>query len=278
MKTIYYSRYHISTGKDLSDKVDFILTGLRNDASVRYRGFLYKFFNSEIVVFNNIEYITGELVKYDPERVEEVVDDTDMTLRSESLHNKVVAKVRYIIDPTSSMLVHFEVPNIISLSNFRDKFRLLFEQNHDNFFTEILLSPIKEQYSFIEKIKAFRSIKKISITLYPSNPNFAERWRSIDERMRRNGVDKYRETQENQKPHANIMIDEETENKFLMAEDGYGECDAYGISDTGAERHISTKDAVRNVSTSLRDETTTALDILYNISETLQDIIKRTSK
>lgn len=278
MKTIYYSRYHISTGKDLSDKVDFILTGLRNDASVPDRGFLYKFFNSEIVVFNNIEYITGELVKYDPERVEEVVDDCDMTLKSEKLHNKVVAKVRYIIDPTSSMLVHFEVPNMISLSNFRKKFQLLFEQNHDNFFTEISLSPIKEQYSFIEKIKAFKALKKISITLYPSNPNFAERWRNIDERMRRNCVDKYRETQENQKPNANIIIDEETENKFLMAEDGYGECDAYGINDIGEEKHISTKDTVKNVSTNLPDETTKALDILYNISETLKDIIKRTSK
>lgn len=278
MAKLYYSRYHISTGKDLTDKLDFILTGLRNDASVSDRGFLYKFFNSEIVEFNNVEYVTGELVKYNPDDSEEVVDDDTMTIKNESIHNKVVARARYIIDPTSSILMHFDVPKVISIANFRRKFSRLFEQNHDNFFTEFSLSPIKEQYSFIEKIKLFKSVKRISITLYPSNPNYADRWKDIDERMRRVGIDKYKETQETKKPNASITVDNDTENKFLMSEDGYGECDAFGITENGEERLISTKDNQKNINSNLPNDMNKALDILLNVSETLKEIIKRTSK
>ncbi|MCP4551600.1 MAG: DUF4747 family protein [Bacteroidetes bacterium] len=279
MEKIFYSRYHISTGKDLTDKLDFILTGLRNDASVSDRGFLYKFFNSEIVEFNKTEYVTGELVKYNPDDDEEVVDDETMTIKTENIHNKVIGKVRYIIDPTSSIIMHFERPNIISTYSFRKKFALLFEQNHDNFFTEFSISPIKEQYSFIEKIKTYKAVKRISITLFPSNPNYSDRWKSIDERMRDIGIDKYREIQEANKPNANIKIDDETENKFLMSEDGYGECDAFGITENGDEKRISTRDRLKNIHSTIPDEIANrALDILQNVSETLNEIIKRTSK
>lgn len=277
MAKLFYSRYHISTGKDISDKLDFILIGLRNDACISDRGYLYKFFNSEIVEFNGIEYVTGEIVKYNPNDTEEVVDDLTMTLKDENVRNKVVAKARYIIDPTSSILMHFEVPNIITLSTFRNKFVKLFEENHDNFFTELTLSPIKEQYSFIEKIKTFKSVKQISITLFPSNPNFADKWRAIDERLRNNEIDKYKEIQENFKPNANIKIDEETENKFLMSEDGYGECKAIGITQEGEEKKISTKDNQKNIYSNIPVNYNQALDILQNVSDTLKEIIKRTN-
>jgi hypothetical protein len=277
MAKLYFSRYHIATGKDLTDKLDFILTGLRNDASDSDRGFLYKFFNSEIVEFEGIEYVTGELVKYNPDENEDVVDDETMTIKSANIHNRVVARARYIIDPTSSVLMHFEVPNLISIHTFRRKFSILFEQNHDNFFTEFSISPIKEQYSFIEKIKTFKSVKRIAITLFPSNPNYADRWKSIDERLRRNEIDKLREIQETKKPNASIKVDEETESKFMMSEDGYGECDAFGITENGEEKRISTKDRQKNVNTNLPNDMDKALDILQNVTETLKDIIKRTS-
>lgn len=277
MAKLYFSRYHISTGKDLSDKLDFILIGLRNDASNSDRGFLYKFFNCEIVEFNGTEYVAGELVKYNPDESEDVVDDETMTIKSANIHNRVVARAKYIIDPTSSVLMHFEVPNLISINTFRKKFSTLFEQNHDNFFTEFSISPIKEQYSFIEKIKTFKSVKRIAITLFPSNPSYADRWKSIDERLRRNEIDKLREIQETKKPNASIKVDEETESKFMMSEDGYGECDAYGISENGEEKRISTKDRQKNVNTNMPNEMDKAIDILQNVTETLKDIIKRTS-
>ncbi|MEQ9230981.1 MAG: hypothetical protein RIF46_09865, partial [Cyclobacteriaceae bacterium] len=229
MGKLFYSRYHIYSGKDLSNKVDFLLTGLRNDASISDRGFVYKFFNSQIHDYHGIEFISGQLVKYNPNDLEEVVDDETMSLRDENVRNKVVAKALYIIDTSSSILMHFEVPNLISKESFRKKFCQLFERNHDNFFTEFALSPIKEQYSFVEKIKTFKSIKRVNITLYPSNPNFSDRWQEIDERLRSNDIAKYREIQENLNPESSIKIDDQTESKFLMSEDGYGDSNATGV-------------------------------------------------
>lgn len=278
MSKLFYSRYHISSGNTFASKIDFIRAGIRNEASISDRGFLYKFLNSETFEFQSNLYFTGELVKYNPDDSEEVVDDSTMTIKNETILNKVVARSRYIIDPSSSILMHIDVPNHISLSTFRKKFSQLFEKNHDNFFAEFSLSPIKEQYSFVEKINSFKFIKRISITLFPSNPNFADDWKEIDERLRAAQIEKYTETQETKKPNSSIIIDKETHNKFLMSEDGYGTCSATGTTITGSETTISTDGDQKNVSISLPPEITYVIEILAFAKMRLEEIIQRTLK
>lgn len=279
MAKFYFTRYHISTGREYHDKVDFVLNGLRNDASYLHRGFLYKFFNSEVLDHDGREFLTGELVKYIPEDNEEVVDDETMTIKNENVHNKVLTKVRYIIDPSSSILMHFETRNILSKESFRNIFIKLFEKNYDNFFTELSISPIKEEYSFVEKIKSFKSIKKITINLYPSNPRWNERWKKVDERLRANGIDQYRETQVNNKPESNILVDDETESKFLMSEDGYGKSSATGITSEGEEKTISTKDSLKTVYHNVQlDSVIHPIDILKYVYEKLKQVIERTGE
>jgi hypothetical protein len=114
------------------------------------------------------------------------------------------------------------------------------------------------------------------ITLFPSNPNFADRWKSIDERLRRNNINKYKEIQENTKPESQIIIDEETESKFLMSEDGYGKSDATGINEKGEEKTISTKDSEKIVTKQIPNDLEKAVDVLRIVSETLQEIVNRT--
>jgi hypothetical protein len=156
------------------------------------------------------------------------------------------------------------------------RFIELFELNHDNFFVEFSISPIKEQYSFVERIQLFRAVKKISITLYPSNPNFAERWQSIDERMRRNNVTKYKETQENNRTGEHLVIDEETESKFLMSEDGYGVSSATGIDENGNENTITTEEGNKHISTNVNSSMESVSEILQYLQDTLASIIRRT--
>lgn len=208
--------------------------------------------------------------------MEEVVDETTRKLRDENLRNKVEGKARFIIDSSSSILMFFEVSNVITKSTFIDKFCKLFEQNHGNYFTQFYISPIKEQYSFIEKVRSFKAIKKIVITLFPSNPNFADRWRSIDERLRKNNINKYKEIQENNETESRIIVDEETENKFLMSEDGYGKSDATGINENGEEKTISTKDSEKIVTKLVPNDQQQVVDILRIVAETLQEIVNRT--
>lgn len=278
MALFFFSRYHIATGKDMQDKVDFLLTGVRNDATTDYRGFLYKFFDSEVITWDGKEFITGHLVKYNPDDVEKVVNEETMKIIDEDVKNKVVGMARYIIDTSSSVIMYCEIPGVISKETFIKRFVELFETNHDNFFTEFSISPIKEQYSFIERIKMFKAVKKITITLFPSNPNYADRWRNIDERLRSNHITKYREVQENNKIGENIIIDEETESKFLMSEDGYGVSNAAGIDENGQENAISTEDTNKHVALPVNVDLNNVVDVLQTVADTLQDIVKRTQK
>lgn len=276
MAKLFFSRYTITSGGQYTDKFDFLLNGLKNEASTTYRNYVYRFFDTEVFEFEGKDYIAGHLVKYNPEDMEEVVDETTRKLRDENLRNKVEGKARFIIDPSSSILMFFEVSNVIAKNTFIDKFCKLFEQNHGNYFTQFYISPIKEQYSFIEKVRSFKAIKKIVITLFPSNPNFADRWKSIDERLRKNNINKYKEIQENTKPESQIIVDEETESKFLMSEDGYGKSDATGINENGEEKTISTKDSEKIVTKPVPNDLQKAVDVLRIVAETLQEIVNRT--
>jgi hypothetical protein len=276
MAKLFFSRYTLTSGGQYTDKFDFLLNGLKNEASTTYRNYVYRFFDTEVFEFEGKDFIAGHLVKYNPEDMEEVVDETTRKLRDENLRNKVEGKARFIIDSSSSILMFFEVSNVITKSTFIDKFCKLFEQNHGNYFTQFYISPIKEQYSFIEKVRSFKAIKKIVITLFPSNPNFADRWRSIDERLRKNNINKYKEIQENNETESRIIVDEETENKFLMSEDGYGKSDATGINENGEEKTISTKDSEKIVTKLVPNDQQQVVDILRIVAETLQEIVNRT--
>ena len=269
MSKLFFSRYSIASGAQINDKFDFLLNGLKNEAKVNSRGYSSAFFDTEVLKHNAQEYIVGQLVKYSPDETSEVVDEDTKEIRDETVKNKVIGKARFILDPSSSILMFFEVVNIITCKSFIEKFSKLFIENHDGFFTEFNISPIKEQYSFNEKIKQFRSIKKITITLFPSNPNFADRWKPIDERLRNNHISKYKEIQENFKSDSNIVVDEETEIKFLMSEDGYGESSAKGINEDGIEKTISTKDSDRVISKEVPNSIDKALDILLVVTDTL---------
>ena len=276
MAKLFFSRYTITSGQQYTDKFDFLLNGLKNEAKTTYRNYVYRFFDTEVFEYEGKEFIAGHLVKYNPEDMEEVVDEATRKLRDENLRNKVEGKARFIVDPSSSILMFFEVSNVISKNTFIDKFCKLFEENQGNFFTQFYISPIKEQYSFIEKVRSFKAVKRIVIILFPSNPNFADRWRSIDERLRKNNINKYREIQENTESESRIIVDEETESKFLMSEDGYGKSDATGINEDGEEKTISTKDNEKIVTKPVPNDLQKAVDILKIVAETLQEIVNRT--
>ncbi len=280
MVRLFYSRYHISTGQNVEDKFKFLKKGLSNQAVINYRKYSYKFIDIEDFKLSGSSYITGEIVKYNPEEIEKVIDEETDKIKNESIINKVKTKLRFIVDPSSSIIMHFIDNQNLQLNAFRTNFSKLFQENHDNFFVEMTISPIKEQYAFYEKIRTFKKVNKISITLFRSNPNFSDRWKSIDERLKKLNIDTYKEIQETKDKHNSIVIDDETENKFLMSDDGYGECSATGIDAKGNYKTINTRDNKKNVSSVLPENVNPdkAMDILKSVVETLQEIIKRTLK
>lgn len=276
MSNYFYSRIHLATALPYDNKTNFLFEGLSKGSIANSHGFNYQFFNSKKITLDGSDYITAQLVKYEPVNQEEVVKEGEIT--ETTLFNSVIAKARFFIDPNSSVIIYSEVRHHISKETFTKIFKELFEKNHDNFFTEISMTHIKEQYSFLERIEKFTAIKKVIINLVPSNPRFADRWKDIDIRLRSNHISNYKEIQENKKQGESISIDEQTKDKFLMSEDGYGNISASGIDENGKEKTISTKDVNKQVKTPVpAEDTKTELEILMILAETLQEIVKRTN-
>ncbi|PZV84368.1 hypothetical protein CLV31_10416 [Algoriphagus aquaeductus] len=49
MAKLFFSRYTITSGGQYTDKFDFLLNGLKNEASTTYRSYVYRFFDTEVL-------------------------------------------------------------------------------------------------------------------------------------------------------------------------------------------------------------------------------------
>ena len=168
-----------------------------------------------------------------------------------------------------------EVGQLFSRDTFIDVFCELFEKNHDNFFIEFQIKPLLEQYSFIEEVRKFISLKRVVINLVPSNPRFADRWKRVDERLRNDNVTNYKEVYENKREQESLKLDEDIEDKFLMSEDGYGESRAQGLTERG-ERTITTKNNNKQIKAKANN-TDDIVAILEKLVVILKELINRTN-
>lgn len=248
----FFSRYHFEIELAQEDKYQTLLDGLSNKGSVISYNFKYKFSTPEIIEEDGVTAIVGTLVKYSPLGTNETIDEETGEIVEQINSNQVVAKAKFLIHPTSSQIVYASVTNHISKKTFKDIFIKLVSVNngHEPKDSIISISEINKEYSFVEKVKAVKKIKKISISVVPSNPHFSERWEKIDERLKQLRIDVYRETQQSNS-NEGIIIDEETEALFLMAEDGYGNSVVQGENEFGNRVTLSTSQRDRQESQTL---------------------------
>lgn len=107
----------------------------------------------------------------------------------------------------------------------------------------------------------------------PSNPHFG-RWEKIDKKIKEQNLTSYREIQENKKKDQSIKIDEETEDKFYMAEDGYGNGTVVGEVN-GEETTVSTAEKGRHIKKQIPSDVSTNEDLLVQFFDITQQILKR---
>lgn len=244
MAKFIFNRFRVETSGKIENKLQFMLDGMVTKSKTSHNKHAYKLV--DVNVKNS--YISGYLIKYDPYSIDEVYDDTNAKLSTDSTKNKIVAKSYFIIEYDAGLLVFEEVSNQISKNTFIERFKELFIDNHKEKRTVLInISGIVEQYSFLERVKELKKIEKITLNLVPSNPHFADKWENVDERLRKLNIGKYKEIQET-KSNEGIIIDEETESKILMSEDGYGDTQVYGKDENNIETFISTKSKERTVS------------------------------
>lgn len=243
MARFIFNRFRVEASEKIENKLQFMLDGMTTESKTSYLKHAYKLV--EVNVKNN--YISGLLIKYDPYSIDEVFDDANSKLSTDSIKNKIVAKSFFIVDYVNGLLIFEEVPNLISKNTFISRFKELFIQNHKEKRTVLInISGIVEQYSFLERVKDLKKIEKITLNLVPSNPHFADRWEIVDDRFRKLNIGKYKEIQET-KNIDGILIDEETESKILMSEDGYGDTSVLGKDEYNILTKISTKNKERTV-------------------------------
>ncbi len=282
MSRLFFARYFALSGLPTNTpelKLDFLLDGTTNDGSVELRGFVYRFLETQVFTWQQQDFVTGHLVKYRRDDLEKVVDEAAREIVLENLKNKLEAESRFIIDPSSGIMMFIAFPKKITKTIFMSKFPELFVKNHGNFFVEFHLESIIDRYSFVERVKKFKALSKITINLTPSNPHSPDLWKPFDDWMVAHNIDGYTEIQQNKSDVSGIIIDGATERKFLMAEDGYGRSTATGVDENGEKNTISTRDSEQDAHEDLPPDTVDdPRSIMDMVKEKLLEIKERTMK
>jgi hypothetical protein len=273
MSKMFFNRLHLNL-PDNRLKRPFIVDGIRSVAAAGFNDYSYKIIDIETIE----NYILGYLIKYDPYGRGEILDEETGTARPGGTVNNIVAKSVFLINTDEMIIAYEEIQNMISKTMFVRMFNELFRINHEGQDYEFSISSIKEQYSFIQHVQTMREIKKISISLVPSNPNNADLWRDTDERLQNNNITKYREIQESNTTEG-LIIDEETIAKIAMSEDGYGTAEASGQDENGNPITITTKTRDQEITQNLPDhiEKSGMSNIINYLSRTFERIRQRTN-
>lgn len=274
MAKFIFNRIHLDSGTKIDNKVQFLLDGLVSKSTTSFLKHAYKLVDVQL----KDDYIYGYLIKYDPYSENEVFDEETETVLNGGVANKIVAKSYFLINHKESLLINQIVAGEISKTTFKRRFRELFAANQkEKLGGSMDISEIVEQYTFLEKVKDLPQIKKITLNLVPSNPRFAERWEDIDKRLRENNIDRYREVQES-KDQGSIKLDQITEDKILMSEDGYGTAKVIGVDDKGRDVTVTTKSKDRVVSAMVSGKVIEQgfLAIVNTITKTIKSIKDRT--
>ena len=275
MPNFYFSRFRLNNNyADYSDKADAIYDGLDSKFDIEYRRDNFNFVKTDYAKEGAGYFVIGSIVKYKKEITEQIIN-TENAVEDLLINNKVIASAKFIVYPEAGIIVFEENKSYIPKDTFPKLFTELFEKNSKQEL-KIDISPITEENEFFNRIKEFKEIKKVVINLVPSNPSSRDVWKDIDDRLQSDRITNYKEILENKKTGEGILIDDVTESKFRMSEDGYGVSELDGVDNEGSHLHLSTKDSNLHVKISLPYGIEDVRELLYHLKDKIQDIYLRT--
>jgi len=268
----YFGRFNVIGIYE--DKRDFLACGFNTAETISKNNHTWGFFEVDFLQNEVGEFISGFLVKYNPEGAgEEVANPVTRQLGEAIFLNSVAAKSRFFLHIKSGLVAYYLKPGINQLQ-FQEFFKDIFQKGHGEFFVNADIQNIEERQNFFERIEKLQKILRVSTRLHPSNPSNHDRWKKTDERLKSLGASSYSETYEAKSNSQGLDIkrDEDFCSKAHMAQDGYGKTKVKGMLD----------DEVINVSTG--EEPITALApsegegtrILTEILPTFKSIFSRT--
>jgi len=180
---------------------------------------------------------TGELVKYQDLKEEQVVKDDKITI--EYIEDVILGKSRFFILENTHLIAYNPYGHIINPKSFCEVFVGILMGADDAFNIDAEIYPINYEYEFMSFMKSMKRLDKLELNLMPSNPNNRPLWKNFDDRLNNMNVRRYKETLE-ARPNESINVDETVESKIGMAQDGYGKVKGKGIDADNNDVEIST--------------------------------------
>ncbi|WP_163243920.1 hypothetical protein [Clostridium sporogenes] len=235
----YFGRLNIICPYTKQRKQEYIYKSLNTCEKIIERNFKWGLFYINRIEYNNEVFVTGYLVKYKEENIEEVVDEDNRTLKTTKLQDKIIAKSEFILHLSSGLIAYRIIRNVIGNEQFKKQFSKLIEKANNNCFINAEIQGINDEVKIFKAIKEFDIITSLYLTLHPSNPSNRQRWKETDEKLHKMQVEKYIEKYISKK---GIIIeeDDQTFGNIIMAADGYGEAKIKGTKD-GKQKEASTR-------------------------------------
>jgi hypothetical protein len=278
MPNFYFSRFRLNKDfKSYYDKTIAVYASIDGKFNFEYRKDFFKFVDMDLIKEESESYIIGRIVKYKFEHPQKVIEDNSNTITEVVVKNKILAASKFIIKAEEGLIIFEEISSYIPKDTFPKIFEELFKK-HNQDGLEISISPITDENVFFTRIKEVKKVKKIVISLVPSNPDNRDIWKKMDEKLKDENVTHYKEVLENKSPDGSITIDKETESKFFMSEDGYGKSTVQGLDDNNELITISTKDADKHTKKRISFDTDDIRFYIGQLKSKVTEIINRTKK
>lgn len=278
MPNFFFSRFRLNQDFNVYyDKTLAVYDAIDGKFSIEYRKDNFKFVNMELIKEGSENYIIGRIVKYKLEQLLDVIEDGSNEISEVIVKNKILATSRFIIRPEEGIIVFEDIPSYIPKDTFPKIFEDLFKKNNEKQL-EITISPITDENAFFTRINEIKQIKRVVISLVPSNPSNRDVWKEMDEKLKNDNITNYKEVQENKSPNGGIKIDEETKSKLHMSEDGYGKSQVQGIDKDGDFVTVSTKDSDKHINKKVPFDFDEIRSYIQYLSGKFIDIISRTNK
>ena len=241
MATYFFSRISINIDGDYLKKIEYLYSILTKAEPIIYRKDYYRTIDILIRKIGVKSYLTGRLIKYASQHSERILND-DNQIEDVILRNPLLADIKFMIDANEMMFIYQEDRSYIPRDSVAERLLGIINENTRQDIQQfpISITSITESYTFLNRIKEIKELKKITIKLHPSNPNNRDRWKKLDEKLKADNITDYKEVQENKTKGESIIVDDETIGKIMMGEDGYGETKAEGFDQNGEWTSIKT--------------------------------------
>jgi hypothetical protein len=165
--------------------VDKVLEALRKSVSIESRQFAWTVVDvaedTSTYRGTTYRYLSGKLVKYDPDAMVEVVDEASRKVRLQSEPNMQRAGSLFVYLPDEAVFGHRHLWNEIRARDFRNQLAELIVRYYQNFFVECELLPVADLTRFLTKLAQLEEVTELKARVTPPNPLFGVFWQDLKE-------------------------------------------------------------------------------------------------